>query len=194
MPTDWLFYWMTLPSGLALIGLATGIPFIIWRLVLGRAYTEIGFKPLVAAYVCAIAGLAAMAFISSHFEFNSRVAQGVLPEAQRWSTVPGWSIYLAVLSLIFVLPLAGLVGTPLSALLLRLRRFTYANIAIATVALWLSLAVLAWVLEVNEWHRTHSFESFFMFLKDLVPSILLIALPFLLSIRWVSHSDRHAET
>ncbi|MBV8034944.1 MAG: hypothetical protein JOY88_07750 [Pelomonas sp.] len=95
-------------------------------------------------------GLAVISFGSAYFEFSNRVASGALKEAERWTIVPGWSIYLAVLSLLFVLPLIALVGVPLSALLLRLRRLTYPVIAGGTTAFWLALSCLLWMFPSNE--------------------------------------------
>lgn len=37
MPTDWLFYWMTSLGGLILIGIAIGVPFLLWQKILGAA-------------------------------------------------------------------------------------------------------------------------------------------------------------
>ena len=194
MPTDWLFYWITRPSGLALVALAMAVPFAIWRLVLGKTHAEIGFAPLFAAYACALVGLAIASFVSSYLEFSGRVETGILAEEQRWSTVIGWSTYVAVLSLTMVLPLLGLLGVPLSALLLRFRRLTFVSIAVAVVALWLALAAVAWAFPATQWHSTHRLESLTMWLKYLLPSVLLIAFPFLLSIHWASRSFRNAET
>jgi hypothetical protein len=194
VPTDWLFYSMTQPSGVALIALAVAVPFAIWRLMLGKQYAEIGIAPLIVAYTCAFVGLAVVSFASSYLEFSNRVSRGILLEEQRWSTVVGWSIYFAVLSLIMVLPLIGLLGVPLSALLLRFRRLTYVSIAVAVVTLWLSLVVLAWAFPGNAWHTEHRFESFNMWLKELLPAVMLVGLPFLLGIHWASRTFRNART
>jgi hypothetical protein len=192
--TDWLFYWMTQPSGLALIGLAVVVPFILWRLLLGNVFAAVGFSPLAVAYACAAFGILVVNFTASHIEFSDRVSSGLLQESQRWSIVPGWTTYAAVLSLIYVLPLLAVVGVPLAALLLRMRRLTYASIAAAVVALWLVLAVVAWAFPINEWHRTHRLASLTGWLTELLPSIVLIAVPFFVGIYGASRSARRAET
>lgn len=194
MPPDWLFYWMTRPTGLALMVAAVAVPFIVWRLVLGRTFARIGYAPLGVGYCLATLGLLALTFISSHLQFSARVAKNVLPEAQRWSTVPGWTVYASVLSLVIVLPILGLLGVPLSALLLRLRRFTLASIGATVIAVWLALVVVAWAFPGNEWHRSNRIESLVMWLKELAPGVLLVALPFLAGIYIMSRGYRGAET
>src|SRR5690349_10640656 len=124
MASDWIFYFMTQPLGLAVVAGAVAMPFLLWRLVLGPAYRNIGSLPLVVAYALAGVGLLAYSFASSHVRFTQMVASNVLAEGTRGATVFGWTIYLAVLSLVFVLPLLGVVAVPLSAFLIRVRRFT----------------------------------------------------------------------
>ena len=194
MPTDWLFYWMMQPTGLLLIGLAVFIPFILWRFALGHAFPGVGFTPLLVAYACAALGLLVVNFTWSYLEFSERVTNGLLSEAQRWPIVAGWTLYTAVLSLIVVLPLLGIVGVPLSALLIRMRRLTYLNIAMTIMALWLALTLMAWGYPSNEWDRTHRLESLITWLKTLLPGIALIAGPFLLGIHQASRSSRHGGT
>lgn len=194
MPTDWLFYWMMQAPGLLLIGLAVFIPFILWRFALGHAFPGVGFTPLLVAYVCAALGLLVVNFTWSYLEFSERVTNGLLLEAQRWPIVSGWTIYTAMLSLIVVLPLLGIVGVPLSALLIRMHRLTYPNIAMTIMALWLALTTMAWGYPSNEWDRTHRLESLITWLKILLPAIALIAGPFLLGIHQALRSSRHAVT
>ena len=192
MPTDWLFYWLTQPMGLLVIGLAVAIPFVIWRVVLGKAYAHVGFSALIAGYACAMAGLVVFSFMSAYVDFSSRVAEGILQEAQRGSLVARWSVSMVVISLVFVLPLVGLLGVPLAAVLLKRRRLNYTTIAVAAALLWVSLAGLLWAVPSNEWHRMHRLESLMMWLEDLLPAVLLIAMPFLLGIFWVSRPYREA--
>jgi hypothetical protein len=115
MPSDWLFYWMTLPSGLAVMAGAVALPFVVWAVLLGKARAEVGYKPLALAYLLTAIGLLLVNVGWSYLEFNSRVARDVLPEAQRWSTVAGWTVYMSILSLVIMLPLLGLFGVPPSA-------------------------------------------------------------------------------
>jgi hypothetical protein len=190
MPTDWLLYWLSGPLGLVLIALAMAIPFLFWRLLLGKAHAQIGYAPLAAGYACAIAGVAVVVVTSSYFEFSRRVAEGMLPEAVRWATVTGWSTTQAVVALIIVVPLITVIGVPLSAALLKRRRLNYLTIAVAAVAVWLSLVTLLWARPSNEWESTHRLEFLLMLLGDLAPSIVLIALPFLLAIHRVSRGYR----
>ncbi len=193
MPTDWLFYWMILPTGLAVITVAVVLPFFIWRLVLSSSFASVGFVPLAAAYVLAAVGLLTANFISSHLEFSARVAQNLLPEAQRWTTVTGWAIYVSVLSLLLVLPLLGLVAVPAAAWLLKLRRMSLKTIAVGVLGVWLSLALIAWALPSNEWHRTHRLESLGTWLTALAPPVALVGFPFLLGIHIAARRYRNAE-
>jgi hypothetical protein len=194
MPTDWLFFWMVQPYGLGLIALAIAIPFLFWRLVLGGAFSAVGFKPLVAGYIAALVGLSVQSLLSSYIEFSVRVSNGVLAEPERWSIVPGWAIYLGVLSLVVVLPILGAIGVPWSAALVKRNWLGYRSIFGTVLLVWLSLALLVWLLPSNEWHRTHRLESFALGLKDLVPSVLLVGLPFLFAIFFATRAGSRAET
>lgn len=182
MPADWLFYWLTRPGGLILIGIAVGIPFLIWRTTLGPKCAAIGSKPLAFAYLYAGIGLVAMVFAGSYGQFSGSVAAGMLPEAQRWSIVPGWTIYMTVLSLVPVLPLLGLIAVPVAASLLKRACLTLRNIGLCALVAWLALVILLWSLPGNEWERTHRLESFLTSLESLLPGILFVALPFMLGI------------
>ena len=190
MPTDWLFHWMTRPSGLVVLVAAIALPFAIWAVLLGKARPAVGYKPLALAYLLAAVGLLLMNFGSSYIEFSSRVTTNVLPEHQRWSTVPGWTVYTFVLSLVVALPLLGLLGVPAAALLLRARRLSPAIAACGLVGLWLLLSTLAWVFPSNEWHRTHRFESFLSFLSSFARPIAFVGIPFLGGIYAGSRSYR----
>lgn len=190
MPTDFIFYWMVQPYGLGLITLAIAISFLFWRLVLGGAFSYVGFKPLVAGYAAALVGLSLQSFLSSYIEFSTRVSSGVLTEAERWSIVPGWTIYLGVLSLVVALPILGAIGVPWSAALVKRNWLGYRSIFTTVFVVWLSLALVLWLLPGNEWHRTHRLQSFTMGLKEMLPGILLVGLPFLLAIFWGTRLGR----
>ncbi|TFW27322.1 hypothetical protein [Massilia horti] len=187
---DWVVYWLTSASGLALIGAAIVVPFVIWRIMLGPIFTVVGIKPLAFAYLCAACGLVAMSFVSSYAEFSGRETDGILQEAQRWSIVPHWTFHLTILSLIHVLPLLGLVGVPVAASFLKRGRLTLKNIVACALVLWLVLTILGWAFPGNEWHSTHRLESFLTGLKDLLPLIFFIAMPFMLAIYGCSPPDR----
>ena len=163
------------PSGLAAIGLAVVIPFIFWWMLLGDDFARVGFTPLAAGYACATLGLLVVAFTMAYSDLSNPAA------------MLGGTIYMATVFLVFVLPLLAIVGVPLAAVLLRMRKLTYASIAIAALTLWLAAAVLAWVYSINnEWHRTHLLESFTTLLMEFLPGIALIGVPFMLGIRAVS--------
>ena len=66
MPSDWLFYWMTLPSGLLTIAVAVLLPFVVWALLLGKERLVVGYKPLALAYFLAAIGLLVVNFGSSY--------------------------------------------------------------------------------------------------------------------------------
>ncbi|WP_425260351.1 hypothetical protein ACPOLB_05715 [Rubrivivax sp. RP6-9] len=193
MATDWLVYWMTRPEGLALIALAVAVPFAIWRMILGPRFVSVGFAPLATGYALAGVGLALTTLISSHVEFTSRVSTGALVESDRWSIVPGWSFYFVVLSLILVLPLLGLIGTPASAWLLRKRCLSHRSIAGALVGVWLVVAALAWLTPSNEWHRTHKLESLGMWLSTVGASVVAVGLPFVYGIYLVARRRERSE-
>ena len=192
MAADWVVYGMMGPGGLLVAGMAVALSCFIWTLLLGDASTRVGLAPLFAGYACGALGLLTNNFLQSYIEFSSRVSKGILEEALRWSTVPGWTVYLSLLSLIVALPLATLLGVPLSALMLRMGRLTIAGILVAAGMLWLSLGTALWFFPSNEWQRTYRLASFQMIMTDLLLWISLTTLPFLLGIYAASHRFRRA--
>ena len=182
MAPDWLVYWLTRPLGLAFIALAIAVPFALWRLVLGPQFTRAGFAPLAAGYIFAALGLVLVSFTWSYFEFNSRVAAGGLAETQRWTIVPGWSIYFVILSLAAVLPILGLIATPASAWLVKKKCLSYGSIAVSLLTVSTTLAVLMWSFPSNEWHRTNRLESLGVALSTSGVSTVTVGAPFLLGI------------
>jgi hypothetical protein len=187
MATDFLFYWMMQPFGLALIGLSLAIPFLFWWLVLGKTFAGVGFRPLIIGCVSAAIGLLIANFGWAYAEFSARVARGVLQEERRWAIVPGWTVYTSVLSLILVIPLMAL-GAPYTAFLIRLRKLNFVTIALSVLGLWLAIVLVVWVSPSNEWHRAHRLESLVRLLWESLPGIVLVAVPFLLGIHAASRS------
>jgi len=190
MATDWLVYWLISPLGAILFAAAVGLPIIMWRLTLGSDFAAIGSKPLALGYLYAGIGLTGVNFVACYMDFSSRVASGILAESQRWSVVPGWTLYSTILTLVIVLPLLGVVGVPVVASVLKRALLTPGNIAIFTLTVWLALSGLGWCFPGNEWHRAHRLESFLMWLQNLLPGTLFIALPFMLAIYHGSRSYR----
>ena len=191
MPTDWLFYWMTLPTGLVAIGAAIALPFFLWRAVLGRSFSQYGYLPLAFAYLAAGTGLLLTNFIGSHIEFSARVAKNVLPEVQRWSIVPGWTIYTSVLALVIVLPLIGLVAVPATALLLKKQKLNIKSISVVLVLTWLALALAGWAVPTNNWHEAHRLQSLVMWLTELIQPIAFVAGAFLLATFYTAKRKKH---
>jgi hypothetical protein len=190
MAGDWTVYWLTSIFGLVAIGVVIGISCAIWRGVLGADFAKIGFRPLAFAYLCAGIGYVGSNFVSCYLDFSNRVAEGLLSEHQRWSIVPGWTMYATILLLVIALPLLGLVGVPVMAIVLKRALLTPKNIALCVLAIWLALSALGFILPGNEWHRTHPLESFAMSLKELLPAVLFIALPFMVAVYWGARSYR----
>jgi hypothetical protein len=186
MATDWLVYWMTRPAGLALIALAVAFPFAIWRIFLGRSFSRVGFAPLAAGYALSGIGLYLGSMAWSCIEFSSRVRSGALAETERWSIVPGWSVYFSVLSLIGVLPMLGLLGVPASAWLTRRHCLNHKSIAMALGILWVVLALVAWSIPSNEWHQTHRLQSLGTWLSTVGVSVFTVGLPFLYGIYFIA--------
>jgi hypothetical protein len=176
--------------GAILLAAALGLPFLLWRLTLGSEFAAIGSKPLALAYLYAGIGLTGMNFVGCDMDFSGRAASGILAESQRWSVVPGWTLYVTILALVIVLPLLGVVGVAVAASVLKRGLLTPRNIAVFTLAVWLALSSFGWLLPTNEWHRAHRFGSFLMWLKNLLPGTLFIALPFMLAIYQGSRSYR----
>jgi hypothetical protein len=187
MPTDFLFYWMTGPAGLTIIGLALAAPFVLWRLVLGAEFRPIGFGPLVLAYACTAVGYLALMFASAYADFSARVARGILAEEQRWSIVPGWTIYTLVLFLIVLLPFLTL-AAPYAALLLRLRVLKWSSIIASAVGLWIALGLLMWLITLAG--KPVEAELLIVWLRELLPGIVLVVLPFLMGVYLAAPSSR----
>lgn len=190
MAGDWTVYWLASPFGLILIAIVIGVSFVLWRVTLAMDFAAIGIKPLAWAYPSAGLGLLVMNFVGCHIDFSNRVASGILSESQRWSIVPGWTVYSTILLLVIVLPLLAFVAVPVVAIVLKRALLTPTNIAVSALVVWLALSSLGWAFPGNEWHRTHRLASFLMWLKDLLPGILCIVLPFMLAIYKSTRSYR----
>ena len=194
MPSDWLFHWLTRPTGLLAIAFGIGLGFLLWRLALGKSRATIGYKPLALAYLAAAVGLAICTFVWSHIEFSSRVAKGLLPETDRWAIVSGWTVYGSVLLLIVALPLLGFIGAPLAGLLARFHRLTPVAALLISIAVWLVLSVGMWVMPSNQWAETHRFEALVSILSSVLPGVALVGLPFLLVLAKFVKLSPNAET
>ncbi|WP_243368234.1 hypothetical protein [Microvirga solisilvae] len=182
MALDFVFLWLTGPGGLLLIGMGIIVPFLFWPLLLGTHYRAIGLMPLTVAYVSALTGLIVMSLVYGYVEFSARVEKGILSETQRWSVVPGWTLYSTFLSLIIVLPALGLIAVPFGAWLLRNRRLHLKSIIISLTVFSVGLATLFWAFPANDWHRTHRLESFGDWLADTFIHLTFIGAPFLASL------------
>ncbi len=193
MATDWAFYYLTRPLGLLVIALLVAMPFGIWRLLMGKSFARFGLKPLGAGYLAAAIGLTLFHFASSYIEFSRRVEAGILEESARWSTVPWWTVYVGVLSLMFVLPVLGLLAVPISAFLLKAGKLSYKAILIVCLSFWLLMVLAMWLTPTNQWHETHRFESLQMIGLELLPGVVAIGMPFLLAVLLVGRRQ-HAET
>ena len=193
MAIDGVVYFLTQPFGLVLILLALALPFLLWRVVLSEAFVQIGFVPLVAGYIAALLSLVVGCFWYSYMEFSTRASAGLLLETQRWSIVPGWTLYTAILYLTVVLPLLGIIGVPWSASLLKRKQLCFRKIVSTIIFIWLgvTMAVSFIMLAINGWNQTHLSEFFIIAFKDTLPSVALVGLPFLLGIYWVSRVRRN---
>jgi hypothetical protein len=180
MPTDFLFYWMTGPAGFGIIGFALAVPFVLWRLVLGKGFRPIGFGPLFLAYACTALGYFALIFVSAYADFSARVARGLLAEEQRWSILPGWTVYTLVLFLILLLPFLTL-AAPYAALLLRLRILKWSSIIASALGLWVALGLLMWLITFIG-NPQHEPDLLIVWLRELLPGIAFVVVPFLLGI------------
>lgn len=190
VPSDWVYFSMTGPDGLLIIGMAASLSAFLWMIVLGEASTRIGFSPLIAGYACGGLGLLFCNFLISYHEFNNRVLDGGLQESHRWTIVPSWTLYLSAISLIYALPLATIVGVPVTALLLRIGKLTCASIAATAVVVWLCIVIFFWSFPTNDWHRSNRVASLTKFLMDFAPIVALMTVPFQLGIYAVSRSRR----
>jgi hypothetical protein len=171
MPTDFLFYGMTRPAGLTIIGLALAVPFVLWRLVLGEGFRPIGFGPLVLAYACTALGYFVLIFASAYTDFSARVARGLLAEEQRWSIVPGWTIYELVLFLILLLPFLTL-AAPYAALLLRLHSLKWSSIIATSLGVWVALGLLMWLIALVD--KPPELARLIGWFRDLLPGIAFV--------------------
>ncbi len=192
MATDFLFYDLTRPSGLFLIGAGILGAFLFWRFLLGDRYREIGMLPLALAYFCGLAGLAINNFWGAYDKFSARVLEGSLLETQRWSIVPGWTLHTLVLSLVVVVPAVALIAVPFAASLVKSDRLNYRNIGKGVLAAWIGFAILMWVF-VSGVNRAVQPEFLLEILLETLPAILLIAGPFLLALYLASRRSSPAK-
>ena len=156
---------------------------------LGKKFNLVGLRPLVIGYACATLGLLVYSFTWSYLQFDDRIAKGLLGQNERWSVVTGWTIYLAVLNLIFVLPGLGLILVPVSAALLKFQKLDLRRLVVVIVAVWLAVVLITWSSPSNQWHIEHRLESLQWALVEFISPIMLIALPFMLGI-WGSYNRK----
>jgi hypothetical protein len=183
MATDGIVYLTLGPYGLLLAFVTLGGALVIWRGLLGETFAESGLLPLAVAYASALAGLLALSFAFSYLQFSDLVARGLFSESQRWSVMPGRLLYAVLLHLWIVLPGLTLVCVPLAAMLIRRRRLGFLAVGMIALGLWVAPSVALYaVAEKTEWERTHFFEQAAAVLAGMLPAILLVPLPFFLSL------------
>jgi hypothetical protein len=90
--------------------------------------------------------------------------------------------------------LLGLIGVPVSAILLKRGKFDFRPITATLVIFWLALVVLVWFFPSNEWHCTHRLESFTSTLMGSLPTIGLVTFPFAMGIHWATRRNRRLRT
>ncbi len=178
MPSDFLYYWLVQPLGIAALIAVVASSFAVWRVVLGPEHHRYGFKPLVVAYSSALCGHTLLNFYFSHQEFNNRVARSVLQEPQRWSIVPGWTLYVGVLTLLLLLPLLLLLSA-FAAALLRSRKLSYRTIALTNLSLAVFISVAMWWFSSGTWLLKDHLELLASTLVSATIVIALTVLPFL---------------
>lgn len=137
MGLDGIAVKMAGPLGLAMLAIFVAAPIAIWRGTIARWYPNYGAWLLFGANLAGLGGLAVYSFVSSYLDFSGRVRPSGLQETQRWAIVPGWSIALFLMFLLGVLPVFGLLLTPISAAMVAIRA---SRKAIAFTVLF-----LAWV-------------------------------------------------
>jgi hypothetical protein len=183
MATDFVVYYTTGFLGLFLVFFAFGGALLIWRSLLGARFSDLGSLPLVVAYGAAIAELAMLCFVSSYLDFSDRVSRGVFSEPQRWSVVPGRTLYLVLLTSWIVLPFLSLVAVPVAAIAIRRQCLHLATVGMVAFVFWITLSLGLFALaEKSEWERTHLAEAIVAVLKGFLPGILLVVVPFFLSL------------
>jgi hypothetical protein len=183
MATDFIVYYTTGWLGLVLAFFTLGGALVIWRALLGDMLSDLGGLPIVVAYGSAIVGLAMLCFVDSCLDFSDRVTRGVFSEPQRWSVVPNWTLYLLLLALWIVLPGLTLVAVPMAAVAIRRRCFRLPIVGLVSLAWWITLSIGLYALaEKSEWQRLHHAEAIVGVLKGFLPGILLVVLPFFLSL------------
>ncbi|WP_050470662.1 hypothetical protein [Herbaspirillum chlorophenolicum] len=177
MATDFLVFWMTRPSGIAIFLIIIATPLIFWRFIRGGKRLSWGLRPYVLAYTSSIAGLIILCFLTSLMDFGSR-ATGPVNELSRWATILGWALYLSVLLSVFVLPLIGFIAVPVAALLLRFQCFEIRNIVGVLVFFWAILTFAVWLFPGNSWAESHRFGSFVSHGQTIAYGMVFIAVPF----------------
>ncbi|MFO0990322.1 MAG: hypothetical protein U1E67_00120 [Hyphomicrobiales bacterium] len=188
MALDFVVIWFLGRAGLLFVFVGLLIPSLLWRAILGPAYPRVGVSPLAFAYLAALVGLILVSFGTSYLEFSSRVDNHLLDEGERWSIVPGWTIYMGVLQLLMAIPALAIFCVPLAALLVRVQRVSLRYIVVVVVLGWILCIAFLWLSPTNQWHRTHRLESVKWHAIETSPMIFLVALPFFVSLwLWLRH-------
>ena len=107
------------------------------------------YLPLAMGYSISLLGLAALTYVNSDAMFTELIRQGYYTEAERALYLPRRVVGSAILVSVFVLPTISFVVVPLTARLIRTRRLTIKWITLYSLAGWLILLLLGWLLSAG---------------------------------------------
>ena len=126
-------YLLAEPAWAAVAVVAISLPFVVWRLLLGGArFREFGMRPLLNGYL--------LSLVASVIGCGLWIA--LTPD---WTT--GWWVLInlsgayGLVTFAGLIPALGVLMVPVAAGLLRVGRLSKSNIAVATFAIWVFIAV-----------------------------------------------------
>ncbi len=107
------------------------------------------YLPLAVGYSISMLGLAVLTYVNSDATFTELIRQGYYTEAERSLYLPRRVVGAAILISVLVLPAISFVVVPLTARLISTSRLTLKWIALYSLAGWLVLLLLEWLLSAG---------------------------------------------
>ena len=171
---------MLQPLGLLCIAVALAVPFVIWRLVLGKRVVVIGYAPLAVALTSSLLGLFLAKLWAVHGGIPHPIVLGSVSRPTEWGMAVNWATQSSMLALLSTLPTLGLVATPLASYFLRTGRLTLPLIGRVLFLIWIALALASWSFPATTWHVENRLASLQYYLTQSAICVCMVGAPYAL--------------
>ena len=178
MPTDFAFYYLTQPLGLAMQIALLVVPAVLLRLAAPISFAKFGFRRVAFGQLAVTVATFLLSALSVYSLGRTKVQLGHIKSTELTSWVAVNSVYLFVPTYVFALAFASLVLLPFCVWLSRKNKADLPRLLGLGVALAVGFAVLTVIFPSNEWGREHPFGLFTSTLSSLGVGTLAICLAF----------------